>query len=75
MSKELAVLNYLKANETLTPQQAMQNPLCNMRLASSINRLRLKGWKIRTDIVRGENKQGKYCYGRYVLLGQRRGIV
>ena len=71
MSHEIAVLNYLKAKGTITVHQAIAE-FSDYRLASSINRLRGKGWLISTEIIRGRNKNGKFQYAKYKLMNSRR---
>ena len=71
MSQKDKVLAHLKAHGNITPQQAIEY-FAAYRLAPIINRLRDSGWRIRTEIIRGENRNGKYQYARYILSTKKK---
>ena len=71
MSKESQTLRELRFRGWITPQRAIHLHK-NYRLASSINRLREKGWRIKTNIIRGHGVDGEYRYAKYVLTNKRR---
>lgn len=60
------ILKYLRANGSITPQEAYQMSI--MRLASRISDLKSCGHKITRVMEKGKNKYGEaVTYARYYL--------
>ena len=61
------VLDYLKANRSITTQKAFTMGVT--RLSSIIYRLRKRGYEISTELVKGKDRYGNDCsYGIFTLL-------
>jgi len=60
-TKAKKIENYLLTGKSLTPLQAL-NWFNSMSLASIIHRLKLRGWKIKTEIITGTR------YAKYSML-------
>ncbi len=75
MSQEIDILAHLKNRGSITQMVALELFGC-MRLAARIERLRLQGWKIDTQMVPTIGKNGeKKQFARYILKSKRRGKV
>lgn len=65
MSHRVQILNFLKANGSITPMQALNTFGC-YRLGARILELRGQGYKILTEI----NREGRKIKSRYIYMGK-----